>query len=102
MQSDELRETSRLRAQVFNHVSAYVAAVPTYVGGFMALGIASDRPIAAIPVAELTVRASDSGILGLTGYWSPEVHAAAFALPPYVSRSLPAMTAAEDTLPARG
>ncbi len=101
MQSDELRETSRLRARVFTHVSAYVAAVPTYVGGFMALGIASDRPIPSLAVSDLAMRADDAGILGLTSYWSPAVHAAAFALPPYVSRSLPATAAVEDTLPAR-
>ena len=50
MQADELRETSRRRrAKFFPHVTAYVAAVPTYVGGFMTLGWAAkdaglDRP----------------------------------------------------------
>ncbi len=39
MQSEELRQTSERRARFFSHVSAYVAAVPTYVGGFMTLGI---------------------------------------------------------------
>ena len=41
MQADELRETSARRAKFFPHVSAYVAAVPTYVGGFMTLGWAA-------------------------------------------------------------
>ncbi len=88
MQPDELRKTSALRARVFPHVTAYVAAVPTYVGGFMALGIASDRPISLVPVAELAKRAMQAGVLGQVDYWSPEVHAAAFALPPYIARSL--------------
>ena len=44
MQAEELRETSLRRAKFFPHVGAYVAAVPTYVGGFMALGFAAKRP----------------------------------------------------------
>ncbi len=89
MQPDELRRTSGLRAQVFPHVTAYVAAVPTYIGGFMALGIASDWPISPVPVAELAKRAMQAGVLGQTDYWSPEVHTAAFTLPPYIARNLP-------------
>ena len=88
MQPDELRQTSALRARVFPHVTAYLAAVPTYVGGFMALGIAGDRPILPVPASELVARAQRAGVLGQAEYWSPEVHAAAFALPPYIARSL--------------
>jgi spermidine synthase len=85
MQSDELRETSRRRASAFPHVSAYVVAVPTYVGGFMTLGIAAKQPIEPVPVAEIEARAAVAGILGMTSYWSPAVHNAAFALPPYIA-----------------
>lgn len=88
MQADELRDTTALRAKVFPHVSAYVAAVPTYVGGFMALGIAGDRAIAPLAAGELETRARAAGISGETNYWSPEIHAAAFALPPYIARVL--------------
>src|SRR6202050_304361 len=41
MQADELRDTSIRRRKFFPHVTAYVAAVPTYVGGFMTLGWAA-------------------------------------------------------------
>jgi spermidine synthase len=88
MQSDELRDTSALRARVFAHVSAYVAAVPTYVGGFMALGIASDQPIEEVPLAVLESRGKSAGVFGKTEYWTPAVHRGAFALPPYISRVL--------------
>ncbi len=93
MQADELRDTTALRAKVFAAVSAYVAAVPTYVGGFMAIGIAGSHPLAALPAEELQSRALAAGILGRTSYWSPAVHAAAFALPPYIASVLPAHTA---------
>jgi spermidine synthase len=91
MQADELRDTSIRRRQFFPHVGAYIAAVPTYVGGYMTLGWASKQPgIASVDVATVRARAQASGILGTTRYWTPEVHAAAFHLPPYIAEHLPA------------
>jgi spermidine synthase len=91
MQADELRETSARRRRFFPHVSAYVAAVPTYVGGFMTLGIAARAPGAhALTPDEIRRRAEAAGILGTTRYWTPEVQHAAFQLPPYISGELPA------------
>lgn len=90
MQGDELRETSLRRARVFRDVAAYVAAVPTYVGGFMALGWASDNPaLRSLTVDEVGRRAQAAGLLGTTRYWSPAVHVASFALPPYIAALLP-------------
>ncbi len=90
MQPDELADTSARRARFFPHVTAYVAAVPTYVGGFMTLGwAAKDATLAAVPTTEIRRRAEAAGILGTTQYWSPELHAAAFVLPPYIARHLP-------------
>jgi spermidine synthase len=90
MQADELRETSLRRRQFFPPVGAYVAAVPTYVGGYMTLGWASKQPgIARVDVPTITARAEASGILGTTRYWTPEIHAAAFHLPPYIAEHLP-------------
>ena len=90
MQADELRETSLRRRQFFPHVGAYVAAVPTYVGGYMTLGWAAKQPgIADVDVATIRARAGASGILGATRYWTPEIHAAAFHLPPYIAEHLP-------------
>lgn len=89
MQADELRETSLRRKRAFPHVSAYLAAVPTYVGGFMTLGIASKGAFEALPVDEIRARAERAGILGSTRYWTPEVQVAAFHLPPYIAEHLP-------------
>lgn len=91
MQGEELEQTTKRRASAFAHVSAYVAAVPTYVGGFMALGIASKQAgVDHVSLDVLTRRAEAAGILGRTNYWTPEVHQAAFKLPPYIARLLPA------------
>ena len=86
MQADELRETTLRRAKFFPCVSAYVAAVPTYVGGFMTLGIASkDKEFAVSEVDQIRARATTAGILSLTRYWTPEIHVGAFNLPPYIA-----------------
>jgi len=90
MQSDELRETSLRRRRHFAHVTAYVAAVPTYVGGFMTLGLSAKAAHFEVPdAAELRRRAEADGMLGRTRYWTPELQAAAFALPPYIAECLP-------------
>jgi spermidine synthase len=90
MQADELRETSLRRAKFFPHVSAYVAAVPTYVGGFMTLGwAAKDASLARLPADEIRARAQAARVLGTTRYWTPEIHVGAFNLPPYIARHLP-------------
>ncbi len=90
MQAEELRETSKRRAKFFHYVSAYVATVPTYVGGFMTLGIAGKGSNKTKVSADLICnRAKQANILGETRYWSPEVHVASFSLPPYIAKELP-------------
>jgi spermidine synthase len=90
MQADELRETSARRAKFFPHVTAYVAAVPTYVGGFMTLGwAAKDAALTEASAGQIRDRAQAAGILGTTRYWTPEIHVGAFHLPPYIAEHLP-------------
>ena len=89
MQADELRSTSMRRARHFDHVSAYVAAVPTYVGGFMTLGIAwSGRDTINTDAQDASAYAQRVGLEN-TLYWTPDIHQACFALPPYIARHLP-------------
>ena len=89
MQADELRDTSARRAQFFPHVGAYVAAVPTYVGGFMTLGFAAKAGgLDSVSTDEIRARAKAAG-LPETQYWTPEIHTGAFNLPPYIGKHLP-------------
>ena len=91
MQADELRDTSLRRRRFFPHVTAYVAAVPTYVGGFMTLGwSAKDAGLTTVSADVIRDRARAAGILGTTEYWTPEIQVGAFHLPPYIARHLPA------------
>ena len=90
MQPGELRETSLRRTRSFPHVSAYVVAVPTYVGGLMTLGLAAKTSgLDRVPSGTIRDRAAAAGILGTTRYWTPEIHAGAFNLPPYIAELLP-------------
>ncbi len=90
MQADELHDTSIRRGRFFPHVGAYVAAVPTYVGGYMTLGFAAKRAgLRDIPAATIRARAEAASILGSTEYWTPDIHVGAFNLPPYIARHLP-------------
>lgn len=90
MQAEELRETSLRRGKAFPDIWAFVAAVPTYVGGFMTLGwAAKDGTMRKHDVATIRARAEVSGILGKTRYWTPEIHVGAFNLPPYIAEHLP-------------
>jgi spermidine synthase len=56
----------------------------------MTLGFATSRPgFDRVPPALLRARAEAAGVLGTTQYWTPEIQAASFALPPYIARHLP-------------
>ncbi len=85
LQPDELVASLRHCGRLFADASCYVAAVPTYVGGHLAMGFATDdtrlRRAAARTIAARHRRAGEFA----TRYWTPEVHAAAFALPGYIA-----------------
>ena len=88
VQPDELPMiTGNLRAAGFADVTAYTAVVPTYYGGIMTLGWASDDPtLRQATPAVLAERAAAAGIGGR--YWTPEVQAASFALPPWIAEQI--------------
>ncbi len=92
MQAAELRDTSIRRLRHFRQATAFLAAVPTYIGGFMTLGIARNSPTPFNCDAEFARHYAVSN--GLAGrYWTPDIHAGCFALPPYIACQLPAPTA---------
>jgi spermidine synthase len=84
LQPDELATgVGRLR-RLFRDATCYVAAIPTYVGGHMAMGFASDdRRHRLISEATMAQRYRRAGRFP-TRYWTPAVHKAAFALPRFI------------------
>lgn len=83
LQGQEVTDTYRRRKPHFADVGFYVAAVPTYVGGFMALGWAANAARPRLETAE-TIRARFDAAPVRTLYYTPELHKAAFALPRFV------------------
>jgi spermidine synthase len=85
IQSGELRQGMSKLRKLFTDASCYVAAIPTYVGGHMAMGWASDNPrLRQTPVATIAARYRKAGSFR-TRYWTPQVHRAAFALPRFIA-----------------
>lgn len=87
MQGDELTGTMRAFQALFSDATCYLATVPTYAGGPMAFGWGTDGTARSVSLETLEARFADAGIE--TGYYTPEVHKAAFALPGYVKRLIP-------------
>ncbi len=84
MQADEVAMTLKRRRPHFADSGVIVAAVPTYVGGFMALGWASHDPAArSVGLDEIKRRHQAAGAFG-SRYYNPEMHLASFALPQFI------------------
>jgi len=84
-QNNELTATMLKFRRLFADASCYVAAIPVYVGGHMALGIASDnKRVRRHSVATIAQRYRKAGSFK-TRYWTPEVHVAAFAQPRFIA-----------------
>ena len=84
LQPAEVTTTYRRLGPLFTDVGFYVTAVPTYIGGLMALGWATDNAgLRTQPVEVIAGRYEAAGIA--TRYYAPAVHVGAFALPPYIA-----------------
>lgn len=83
LQSDEVVNSWHRLGESFADVSFYIAPVPTYQGGHMAFGWATDDTAKRHQsVDSLTARFSPLGLK--TRYYTPAVHVGAFALPQWM------------------
>jgi spermidine synthase len=88
LQSEELISSIGMFKSLFADAGCYVAAVPTYVGGHMAMGWASkDKMLRRHPARTIAARYRRAGSFK-TKYWTPEVHVAAFALPRFIAEQV--------------
>ena len=82
-QKDELTLTLKNRGPHFNTVGFYLAVIPTYAGGFMAFGWASDfKGHYRVPIKKLKERMKN--VTGTMKYYTPEIHKASFVLPKFI------------------
>jgi spermidine synthase len=83
-QPGELKSSIAKLSRLFRDATCTVAAIPTYVGGFMAMGFATDNA-ALRKTSAKTIAARHRRVGGFaTRYWSPDIHRAAFALPRFI------------------
>ena len=83
LQREELVTSVQRFSRIFKDAAAYIAAIPTYFGGHMTLGWATDNPdLRNQAVSILEERFKAAGFK--TQYYTPDVHAASFALPRFI------------------
>jgi spermidine synthase len=84
-QKNELTATMSKFRRLFADATCYVAAIPVYVGGHMAIGFATNnKRLRRLPVKTIADRYRNAGRFK-TKYWTPEVHVAAFAQPRFIA-----------------
>jgi spermidine synthase len=83
MQKSELALTIEGRKPHFKNVEFFVAPVPTYVGGFMAFGWASDKKYR---TSEALLQDRLLRLKGKMRYYTPALHKASFALPAFMNQ----------------
>ena len=85
LQAKELTTSIDHFRGLFADATCYVAAVPTYVGGLMAMGFATDnRRLRQISATAVAARYAKAGRFA-TQYRTPELHVGAFALPRFIA-----------------
>ncbi len=83
LQGAELARSHARLKPLFADTTFYLTAVPSYAGGFMALGWASTEPAnRQIALETVEMRLAEAAIE--TRYYTPAVQLAAFALPRYI------------------
>jgi spermidine synthase len=84
LQASELKQSVGFFRELFGDASAYLANTPSYFGGPMSYGWATDnKKLRRHKKRRITKRYEEAGAFP-TRYWRPDVHVAAFALPTYV------------------
>ncbi len=87
-QEQELASSIAKFRRLFADASCYVAAIPTYIGGHMAMGFASDdKRLRRNSVTTIARRYRKAGSF-MTRYWTPEIHVASFAQPRFIAEAV--------------
>jgi spermidine synthase len=86
-QTWEVINTAKHFRELFRVWHFYSAAIPTYVGGIMAFGWATDdTTLRQLPLSLLQQRYAAAKLN--TRYYNPQIHQASFALPQYILEAI--------------
>lgn len=89
-QLEELTGTLEQMKRTFRYSGVYLAVVPSYIGGFMALTWASNDAILGDTGKWPGLEAEFAARRIRTDYYTPAIHRAAFALPAWIARAVAA------------
>ena len=84
LQAGELKQSVGYFRELFEDAFAYLATTPSYFGGPMSFGWATDNEKLRRHRRKRIERRYEKAGAFPTRYWRPDVHVAAFALPTYV------------------
>ncbi|HAH09026.1 MAG TPA: polyamine aminopropyltransferase [Alphaproteobacteria bacterium] len=87
-QLEELTGTLEQMKRTFRYCGVYLAVVPSYIGGFMALTWASSDSVLGDPVEWGGLEERFAARRLRTDYYTPAMHKAAFALPAWLARAV--------------
>jgi spermidine synthase len=85
-QPEELTDTLRQMQRTFRYCGVYLAVVPSYIGGFMALTWVSNDTVLGDPAKWAGLETAFAAARLKTDYYTPAMHRAAFALPAWIER----------------
>ena len=86
LQADELVDTLAQMKRNFRFCGVYLAVVPSYMGGFMALTWVSNDSILGDPARWSGLESAFAASRLKTDYYTPAIHRASFALPAWIDR----------------
>ena len=80
LQSKELKSNYKVSSSIFKYTNLFLAAIPTYIGGFFSFVMASKKynPL------NVKLKEIDKRFKLKTKYYNPPLHLASFILPNYV------------------
>jgi spermidine synthase len=87
-QLEELTGTLEQMKRTFRYSGVYLAVVPSYIGGFMALTWASNDAVLGDPANWVGLEQAFAARRIRTDYYTPAVHRASFALPAWIARAV--------------
>lgn len=85
-QPEELTDTLKQMQRTFRYCGVYLAVVPSYIGGFMALTWVSNEAVLGNPANWAGLETAFAAARLKTDYYTPAIHRAAFALPAWIER----------------
>ncbi len=85
-QPEELAGTLKQMQRTFRYCGVYLAVVPSYIGGFMALTWVSQDAVLGDPAKWAGLDTVFAAARLKTDYYTPAIHRASFALPAWIER----------------